>query len=445
MDMSTAQSLARRATTRWLETSRVYPTRSLKLTLVRAASEYGHLTDLSLLSAALELIPQTAEGLRLLHPAMLHRYLLSPSQQTISSKQAASLSLTHLLQRWYNPTEIGAQERPRDYSPGEDYRVDPILEWKASQPQWLLKGKSDDFIIGDLSQWLQTTTLFADRFMLRSSHPLFAYARYAGRAGAAKGDPKSVLIKELKRVTSALAGLESLTDSHESLLMLASGNRLVVRPISHLAHGLLNGDDCLPDEPAVAASISAEVSAFGFTQDTIEGLEDLINSPISKEADLQRYFEAYPHLLLGLDYSRLVPQPILRRELEPDLIPDFILLPLESSNRGPKIVDLKLPAQGLIRRDTNRLGYLSAVHKARDQLLEYQRYFSGAHAIRETSLRWGQEVFMPEICVVIGRSGSFSNSLERQRARASAPDLELLTYDDILATARRMLDLHRNH
>jgi Domain of unknown function (DUF4263) len=446
MDIAAAQALARRATTRWLDTSNVSPTRSLELALVRAASKYDHLTDLSLLSALLELIPQTAERFTLLHPAKLHRYLLSPSQQVISNRQAGSLSLTYLLQHWPSPEKLGIPEAPREYSPGEDYRIDPILEWKSSQPEWLLRKKLDDFLIGDLSQWLKIMTIYADRspYTLRLTHPLFSYLRYASRTGTIKGEPKLLLIKEMKSVASALADLESITDSHESLLLIPAGNRLMVRPLSHLAHGLLEQDDSPPDESAVAASINAEVSPFGFSEAAILELEDLINSPLSKEADLQRYFGAYPQLLLGLDYSRLIPQPILRRDLEPDLIPDFILLPLESSSRGPKIVDLKLPGQGLVRRDTNRLGYLSAVHKARDQLLEYQRYFSGTAAIRESSVRWGHEIFMPEMCVVIGRSSSFSNSLERQRARASTPDLELLTYDDVVMTGRRLLDTYRN-
>lgn len=443
MDTSTAESLAHRAAIRWLETSRAYPTRSLELALLKAASEYGHLSDLSLLAASLDMVPHVACQLQIFQPDLLYHFLWSPSQERIRIKQATSLSLRELLQRWDAPYEAGDEQLPT-YIPGEDYRVDPILEWKNSKPAWFPREKLEEFFIVDLSRWLRLVASWVERFFtLRSHHPLLAYMRYIDQRHYVKGSLRSICVKELRRIASALSDLEALTGSHESLIMLASGSRLAVRPLSHLAHGFLTQDSDYPEDPAIAASINSEISPFGFGADAIMELESLINSSLSKELDLQRFFERYPHFLLGLDYSRLIAQPILRRESEPNLIPDFVLLPLETGGRSPKIVDLKLPGHTLVRRDTNRLGYLSAVHRARDQLLEYQRYFSRTTTAQEASLRWGQEVFMPEICVVIGRSSSFASALERQRARASAPDLEVITYDDVLSSARRLLDIPR--
>jgi hypothetical protein len=439
LDLSTAQVLADRATKRWLETSRAQPTRSLEIALVRAAREHGHLSDLSLLSAALTIVPHAVENLRVFRPEILIPYLHKPSQQAIGVRQKTSLSLRYLIQDWYDPTELGQQ--PKTYTPGEDYRVDPILEWKNSQPSWSLRGKSDEYLIVDIAQWLRATALWFERNRtLRASHPIFSYVRHS----PVRGDVKAIAIKELRRIASAIADVESLTDSHESLAMIPSGNRLILRPFSHLAHGLVSASYEPSAEAVAAASLEPSVSAFGFGVEAIAELEDLINSPISREQDLQSFFEAYPYFLLGLDYGRLIAQPLLRRKDEPDLIPDFVLLPLDSNTRFPKIVDLKLPTEKVFRREKNRQGYLSAVHKARDQLLEYQRYFSQTASVQEASMRWGQEIFMPEICVVIGRSASFASSLERQRARISVPDLEVITYDDVLSAGRRLVDWSHN-
>ena len=259
MDLSTAQLLADRATKRWLETSRAQPTRSLEIALVRAAREHGHLSDLSLLSAALAVVPHAVRDLRVFRPEILLPYLRKPSQQAIGVRQETSLSLRYLIQYWYDPTELGQQ--PKTYTPGEDYRVDSILEWKNSQPSWSLRGKPDKYLIVDMAQWLRATALWLEKApTLRYSHPIFSYIRH----NPVKGDVKAIAVKELKRIASAIADVESLTDSHESLAMIPSGNRLILRPLSHLAHGLISANNELLTEAMAATSLEPSVSAFGF-------------------------------------------------------------------------------------------------------------------------------------------------------------------------------------
>jgi len=51
------------------------------------------------------------------------------------------------------------------------------------------------------------------------------------------------------------------------------------------------------------------------------------------------------------------------------------------------------------------------------------------------------EVYEPKLIVVIGRSSEFVDEVDRQRLAADHPDIEVVTYDDLVeyAQRRRML------
>ena len=49
----------------------------------------------------------------------------------------------------------------------------------------------------------------------------------------------------------------------------------------------------------------------------------------------------------------------------------------------------------------------------------------------------GMEIYEPKLIVVIGRSTDFEDEFDRQQLSADNPDIEVVTYDDILTYANR--------
>jgi hypothetical protein len=82
--------------------------------------------------------------------------------------------------------------------------------------------------------------------------------------------------------------------------------------------------------------------------------------------------------------------------------------------------------------------------EARAQLLEYRRWFDDARHRASLVQKIGMEVYAPKLIVIIGRSIEFRDALDRQKLTADNPDLEVVTYDDILhrAKERRMIILN---
>ena len=50
--------------------------------------------------------------------------------------------------------------------------------------------------------------------------------------------------------------------------------------------------------------------------------------------------------------------------------------------------------------------------------------------------RIGMEIYRPRLMVIIGRASEFSDAFERQKLRDRNPDIEIVTYDDILSFAK---------
>lgn len=176
---------------------------------------------------------------------------------------------------------------------------------------------------------------------------------------------------------------------------------------------------------------------FGsFTQDQILELEDLINSTIANEQDFQKFFEKYPHFFRRWDYREVHPQVYLTRHDSGPLVPDFILTDVELQRA--LILDLKLSSgPTLIRRQKNRDRFAAAISEARAQLLEYRDYFRDKDNREAMKSQLGMTIYEPRLAVVIGRLSEFADDFDRQKLIASVPDVEVVTYDEMLAFARR--------
>ena len=75
--------------------------------------------------------------------------------------------------------------------------------------------------------------------------------------------------------------------------------------------------------------------------------------------------------------------------------------------------------------------------EARAQLLEYRDWFREKDNRARLASTVHMEVYEPKLVVIIGRASEFVDAIDRQKLAASLPDLEVVTYDDILGAARR--------
>jgi hypothetical protein len=172
----------------------------------------------------------------------------------------------------------------------------------------------------------------------------------------------------------------------------------------------------------------------GFTTDQIQELEDLVNNSRSAERDFQRFFERHPHFFRRWDHREIYSQVVLHGP-DRDLIPDFILVDRELQRAA--ITELKLPGPKLITRQQNRTRFAAAVMEARAQLLEYRDWFREESNRLKLRDKVGMAIYEPHLTVIIGRASEFQDEVDRQKLAARTPDIEIVTYDDILLYARR--------
>jgi hypothetical protein len=127
---------------------------------------------------------------------------------------------------------------------------------------------------------------------------------------------------EVADIMKALDGREPVEDVQ--YLMTVENGRLVLRPTSILG------------EYAIGGTHGGRASGLGLLthfEDQYAGvgpselleLEELINNPLVREAELQRFFEDHPHFSRMWDYRDVFPHVFLTREEEGPLVPDFVL------------------------------------------------------------------------------------------------------------------------
>lgn len=241
---------------------------------------------------------------------------------------------------------------------------------------------------------------------------------------------------ELKQILDNLDGRHPVED-HEYLLTVEQG-RVVFRPTS-----ILDPYDVTRTQgpPVRRLAILPHFAGNygGFRTDEILELEDLVNSVATSESDLQRFFERHPAFLRMWDFREVYPQIVLTREDGDELIPDFLLIDPELQHAT--IVDLKLPTTKITVGTKNRRRFSQAIEEAKAQLRTYQSWFDDRHNRLRLKDRFGLEIYRPRLAVVIGRSSSFLDELERQRLSSTALDVQVVTYDDIAERAKRRLFL----
>jgi hypothetical protein len=175
----------------------------------------------------------------------------------------------------------------------------------------------------------------------------------------------------------------------------------------------------------------------------LEEFEALLADSNASESTFQRFFERNPHFLQRIEYSRVVAHPSLIREDDGPLIPDFMLQPLGS--KLANILDLKRPDAKLVTGRKDRRHFAQGVHEAIAQVREYRDYFERSDYRRAVEERYGLTAYRPAALIVIGRQPETVSEEEMKRIEADAPDfVKVQTYDDVLRTMRRMVELKEN-
>jgi hypothetical protein len=238
-----------------------------------------------------------------------------------------------------------------------------------------------------------------------------------------------------RQIIEALGHVPPEPDDFQYVLCLERGE-IAFRATSLLADFLIR----VPDGSIIGnrGLLTHLKERFGvFTPDEIAELEDLLRNPKSIERDFQKFFESHSHFFRRWDYREVYTQVYLARDDQGPLIPDFILTNPEIQEAT--IVELKLPKPKLIRRQQNRDRFADSVMEARSQLLEYRDWFEDKGNRKKLVSKVNMDIFRPRLAVVIGRSTDFRCAIDRQKLAASTPDIDVVTYDDIVSCARRRM------
>jgi anti-anti-sigma factor len=222
-----------------------------------------------------------------------------------------------------------------------------------------------------------------------------------------------------------------------SLLMTLTQGRIQILPSQKEGIYRLSFGDSSTGEMIIAAPYIIAAATRSYMRDEIEEFEEIINSPVSSEHDIQKFLEGHPKFLLGQEYQELYPQLVLEREGEEGpLIPDFLVKPF--NRELCDIVDLKLPKASLIVGGRNRKRFSSGIAEAAAQLRTYRDYFDDPQRRQAVKSRYGITAFRPRLAVVVGRKAELDEVMYKQ-IQDGLSNIEILTYDDLIERAKKFL------
>jgi antiviral defense system Shedu protein SduA len=255
----------------------------------------------------------------------------------------------------------------------------------------------------------------------------------------AYGVPPATRLSRIPQVYELLATLDTNAYSDEDFQYAigCEGDRFVFRPISIL-NDYVQRNTSGQLRPVRAILKHSRDNFGGFTSNDIAALEDLLNSGTARESDFQLFFDQHRHFLRIHDYREVFSHVVLHRP-EGKLVPDFILTERETQRAA--LLELKLPAARLVRRQRNRDRFADSVMEARAQLLRYRDWFRDPRNPASLKENVGWNIYEPQLIAVIGRASEFTDGVDRQWLRAMHPDIEIVTYDDILLKAQQRLQL----
>jgi ribosomal protein L21 len=428
----------------WLESTRTIPTRALQLAFERSQETYGQLTDLSIILAILKNNPCTVAPDLVAQVEVIAKCMDTSKARIVSTnneKRSNHYSQTidpfrAVLPKYLREKQSGLHQ----YANAGDCSLDLITAWTDELRSRPSTRRYPDLIDTEIvalghSDYLRLAARAIENIPGRiwnssvSRGPSTLRAALNGRDGF---DQKSTA-KLFKKLSGRAHLDDAVVPEHQDMVLMLSGDRIRIRPASltQQAKWEVGGD--APLQFGSVHNLLSNESPVHVGLNPIEEFEALLNSKSASEADFQHFFERHPKFLLGTDYSKMISQPVLVRPDEHDLIPDFIMVPHGFAR--PTILELKLPTASLARHTPNREGFLQSVMTARDQLLEYRNYFSSKDASTKAKERFGCELYLPRMALVIGRSSSFVDEYERRKIESRVAEIDVMTYDDIYERA----------
>lgn len=173
----------------------------------------------------------------------------------------------------------------------------------------------------------------------------------------------------------------------------------------------------------------------------IEEFEDIINSNIIKERDIQSFFERNPEFLTGVEFDKALPHVVLKNVDGDALIPDFIMRPIAGVSHQAKIVELKLPSEPIIRATPRRERFYNGVYEGVAQLQTYARYFEQTENRAYVQNVLGFSMYRPQLSLVIGRTLLPNQRWFLDDIMRSVSPIQISTYNDLLERYRWMTRL----
>jgi hypothetical protein len=197
-----------------------------------------------------------------------------------------------------------------------------------------------------------------------------------------------------------------------------------------------DGTCCYPDSTQ-KLPCDIYLSTFSKWSNILKELEEIINSKRTKESDLQKFFETYPELLTGDDYSFIVPQAIIKYEQKNvNWAADFILCPKDQYEYA-KMIELKIPNMNILNRPkSGHVTFSAKVWHSIQQMRDYQDAFDEVKVRENFHNKYGFDVFKPDMQLIVGRKWDIKLKNEVRRLEAGSP-VNIINWDTFLARLKR--------
>jgi Domain of unknown function (DUF4263) len=163
------------------------------------------------------------------------------------------------------------------------------------------------------------------------------------------------------------------------------------------------------------------------------------------ETELHRFFEEHPAALM--DATSAIPISHRPSFVHPSRnTPDFALAPILGPVGGRNIglVELKGPSERVLTGRSHR-GLASAVHRAVDQVRDYDRYMRDPKNAAAVQKALGYIPERSRLAVLIGRYPTKDGDRGTLEQRRDELDVAVVTYDEILEIQTQRLELNKHY
>jgi acyl carrier protein len=184
--------------------------------------------------------------------------------------------------------------------------------------------------------------------------------------------------------------------------------------------------------------LPSSICVFGFSRwsNILKGLEDIVNDINSKEADLQKFFEAYPELLAGNDYDIIIPQAVIVNDRSISWKSDFVLTP-KNQYEFAKILELKIPDIQITKRPhSGHVTFSAKMWNAIQQVRDYSRAFDSNSVREKFKKTYDVDIFKPDLHLIAGRKWDVKLMDSLRELQRETP-VKIEDWDSVISRLRR--------